>query len=78
MADPRSPWQSRMGVGERQHRLHTVTQADGTRVTQVINESTGRVGGRIIEHRSGRVDSVVTPDPIRVQVCGKSKEIVVK
>lgn len=34
-----------------------------TEVKPVINEDTGKIGGRQIEHWDGRVDAVVTPEP---------------
>jgi hypothetical protein len=72
-----TPWQEHIGVGERQPVDRIVT--DGTRTHRVRVEHTdhGRTAGYQTEHRSGRVDATVTPEPIRVTVAGKSKEVIV-
>lgn len=36
------------------------------RVTSVLNEVTGREGGRIREHRDGRTDVRIMPEAIRI------------
>lgn len=43
--------------------------------TPVINDTDGTVGGKQIEHHSGRVDAEVTPSPIpsRARTQGKDE-----
>lgn len=59
MADARTDWQRHIGVGEPQPRDSIVTDGTRTHTTQVMHDVTGKVGGAITEHRSGRVDSLV-------------------
>lgn len=59
MADTRTDWQRHIGVGESQPRDEIVADGTRTQVTKVMNDNTGKVGGAITEHRSGRVDSFV-------------------
>ena len=42
-----------------------LVREDGAKVVTVKNEYTGKQGGTLVHHKSGRVDAHVTPDPVR-------------
>lgn len=39
---------------------------DGARISQIVNEVTGKPCGQIIEHKSGRIDSKAMPGTVEI------------
>lgn len=65
MADTRTEWQKRVGVGERSNALIGVSTPIRHRaVTAEEGPNRGRVAGFHTDHSDGRVDATVTPGAV--------------
>lgn len=62
VADGRSEWQRRMGVGERQNRHHV--HAGTVKVEPIRREDNGRPGGHYTHRMDGSNDCTVYAPPI--------------